>query len=144
MLGNVTDAEDLVQEAFVKAHAALHASNFDERASVSTWMHRIVCNLAIDQLRVGRRRGRHVEATEETAADDSQSAESRVALGELDAWLEALPPEQRAVLVLSTMEGYSNAEIAVMLECSEGSVEQRLVRARTTLRARRSSDHEQP
>lgn len=142
MLGNVSDAEDLVQEAFVKAHAAIVVGQYDGRASVSTWMHRIVCNLAIDQLRAGRRRGRAVEATDEMVVDDSLSAESHLALQELEGWLGELPPEQRAALVLSTMEGHSNAEIAAMLECSEGAVEQRLVRARAALRERRSLEHD--
>jgi RNA polymerase sigma-70 factor (ECF subfamily) len=142
MLGNVSDAEDLVQEAFVKAHAAMLAGQYDGRASVSTWIHRIVCNLAIDQLRAGRRRGRFVEVADELAADDTQSADSRMALLELTEWLGELPAEQRAALVLSTLEGHSNAEIALMLECSEGAVEQRLVRARAALRERRSLEHE--
>jgi len=141
MLGNVSDAEDLVQEAFVKAHSAMHSGKYDGRASVSTWMHRIVCNLAIDQLRTGRRRSKHVEATDEMPDDAGTSAETHLALRELEDWLKDLPPEQRATLVLSTMEGHSNAEIAQMLECSEGAVEQRLVRARTALRERRSLEH---
>ena len=144
MLGNVTDAEDLVQEAFVKAHAAILSGQYDGRASVSTWMHRIVCNLAIDQLRAGRRRGRTVEATDEILVDRHASAESHLALQELADWLGELPPEQQVALVLSTVEGHSNAEIAAMLECSEGAVEQRLVRARAALRERRSLDHATP
>jgi RNA polymerase sigma-70 factor, ECF subfamily len=138
MLGNASDAEDLVQEAFLKAHAALTSGNFDGRASVSTWMHRIVCNLAIDQLRAGKRQGRTVSVTDEMLVDSHLSSETQLALRELSEWLSALPPEQRVALVLSTVEGHSNAEIASMLECSEGAVEQRLVRARTLLRERRS------
>jgi RNA polymerase sigma-70 factor (ECF subfamily) len=142
MLGNVSDAEDLVQEAFVKAHAAILAGQYDGRASVSTWMHRIVCNLAIDQLRAGRRHGKVVEATDEMVVDSSLAAESRLALKELAEWLGELPSEQQVALVLSSIEGHSNAEIASMLECSEGAVEQRLVRARAALRERRSLGHE--
>jgi RNA polymerase sigma-70 factor (ECF subfamily) len=142
MLGNVSDAEDLVQEAFVKAHAAMTGGKYDERASVSTWMHRIVCNLAIDQLRAGRRRGRSVEATDDVLVEDTRAPEAHLALRELSEWLGELPAEQRVALVLSTLEGYSNAEIASMLECSEGAIEQRLVRARIALRERRSLEHD--
>ncbi|MGC4065508.1 MAG: RNA polymerase sigma factor [Polyangiaceae bacterium] len=139
MLGNVPDAEDLVQEAFVKAHAAMIAGQYDGRASVSTWLHRIVCNLAIDQLRAGRRRGRFVEATDDIIVEDSRTAEAHLALRELSDWLGELPADQRVALVLSTLEGYSNAEVATMLECSEGAVEQRLVRARASLREKKES-----
>jgi RNA polymerase sigma-70 factor, ECF subfamily len=58
-------------------------------------------------------------------------------LSELDQWLEMLPPEQRAALVLQSMEGLNNTEIARVMGVSEGAVEQRLVRARATLRQKR-------
>jgi RNA polymerase sigma-70 factor, ECF subfamily len=143
MLGNVTDAEDLVQEAFMKAHRALLDRQFDGRSSVETWLYRIVTNLALDQLRSKKRRGASVEPNDEMMSEDGNSAEARVALRELDGWVSGLPPEQRVALVLSAMEGFSNAEIAVMMNCSEGSVEQRLVRARTALRQKRSLEHDQ-
>ena len=59
-----------------------------------------------------------------------------LALREVERWMEELPPEQRAALVLSALEGHSNREVADLLGCSEGAVEQRLVRARATLRHR--------
>lgn len=143
MLGNVTDAEDLVQEALIKAHRALVERQFDGRSSVETWLYRIVTNLALDQLRSRKRRGTTVETTDEMLTDDGNSAEARLALRELDGWMSDLAPEQRVAIVLSAMEGFSNAEIAAMMTCSEGSVEQRLVRARTALRQKRSLEHDQ-
>ena len=142
MLGNLADAEDLVQEALVKAHRALSDGQFDGRSSVETWLYRIVTNLALDQLRSRRRRGTQVEAVDEMLPTDGASAESRIALRELDEWMNALAPEQRVCLVLSAIEGFSNAEIAVMMNTSEGSVEQRLVRARVTLREKRNLEHD--
>jgi len=138
MLGNVTDAEDVVQEALIRAHRALLDQKFDGRSSVETWLCHIVSNLAVDQLRSRKRRGPAVEATDEMLSEDGNSADVRLALRELDGWMGNLIPEQRVALVLSAMEGFSNAEIASMMNCSEGSVEQRLVRARTTLRQKRS------
>jgi len=143
MLGNVADAEDLAQEAFVRAHRALVEQQFDGRSSVETWLYRIVTNVALDQLRARKRRGKLVEPSDEMAVDAGNSAEARLALRELDGWMSELAPEQRVVLVLSAMEGFSNAEIASMMNCSEGSVEQRLVRARTSLKQKRTLEHDQ-
>jgi RNA polymerase sigma-70 factor (ECF subfamily) len=69
--------------------------------------------------------------------EGATSAEARLALTELADWLKDLPPDQHAVLVLKAVEGRSSAEVAEILGCSEGAVEQRLVRARATLRQRR-------
>lgn len=138
MLGNVTDAEDVVQEAFVRAHQAIVESRFDGRSSLETWLYRIVSNLALDQLRQRKRRGPAVEANDEMMAVEGCSAETRLALRELDDWMSDLAPEQRVALVLSAIEGLSNSEIANMMSCSEGAVEQRLVRARAALRQKRS------
>jgi RNA polymerase sigma-70 factor (ECF subfamily) len=141
MLGSVTDAEDLVQDAYLRALRALEERQFDGRSSVETWLHRIVSNLAVDQLRARKRRGHTVETDDELLVDKrGNSADTHVALRELDEWMSDLAAEQRVALVLSAMEGYSNAEIASLLDCSEGAVEQRLVRARAVLRQKRN-DH---
>lgn len=142
MLGNVTDAEDLVQEVYMRAHRALLEGQFDGRSSVTTWLCRILSNLAVDQLRSRKRRGATVEPNDDMLSEDGNSAEARLALRELDAWMGELAPEQRVALVLSAMEGFANAEIAAMMQCSEGSVEQRLVRARSALRQKRSFSHD--
>ncbi|HMI84633.1 MAG TPA: RNA polymerase sigma factor [Polyangiaceae bacterium] len=141
MLGNVADAEDVVQEAYVKAYRSLLDGQFDRRAKIETWLYRIVVNATIDARRKRTRRGPAVVIDEETAipAQEGQPAgEARRALTELADWLDDLPPDQQAVLVLKAVEGRESAEIAEILGCSEGAVEQRLVRARATLRQRRN------
>ena len=75
--------------------------------------------------------------------DDGNAPEVRLALREIDRWMCDLAPEQRAAIVLSAMDGVSNAEIAGIMNCSEGSVEQRLVRARAALRQKRSLEHDE-
>lgn len=138
IMGNQADAEDVVQEAYVKAFRALKAGEFDRRSSTATWLYRIVVNGAIDAKRSRNRRGETSDEAVETAAwDGAASAEARVALTELDEWLGSLPTEQRATLVLQSLEGMNNGEIAEVMGVSEGAVEQRLVRARATLRQRR-------
>ena len=135
MLGNVVDAEDVVQEAYVKAYRALATGDFDGRANVSTWLYRIVTNQAIDAMRGRARRPKPTDTADESTSDLA-SAEQKLALAELVDFMSELPPDQRAALVLKAVEGMTSPEIAQVLECSEGAVEQRLVRARAALRKR--------
>jgi RNA polymerase sigma-70 factor (ECF subfamily) len=137
MLGSTADAEDVVQEAFVKAYRSLTQGSFDFRSSVSTWLYRIVTHSAIDLLRQRARRRDDSDVAIEPGADGLAQVEAHVALRELSDSLSVLPPDQRAAIVLKAVEGLTSAEIAEILECSEGAVEQRLVRARATLRDRR-------
>jgi len=135
MLGNVVDAEDVVQEAYVKAYRALTTGEFDGRANVSTWLYRIVTNQAIDAMRGRARRPKPTDTADESTSDLA-SAEQKMALAELSDFMSELPPDQRAALVLKAVEGMTSPEIAEVLQCSEGAVEQRLVRARAALRKR--------
>lgn len=142
IMGNASDAEDVMQEAYVKAYRALREGRFAQRAEFGTWLRRVVVNACIDALR--RRKARPV--ADETMHSDEAAAphldpEARAALHELSNWLGELPPEQRAAIVLCAVEGLTTPEAAKTLNCSVGAVEQRLVRARATLRRRRS-EHE--
>ena len=140
IMGTVEDGEDVVQEAYVKAHRALIEGRFDGRSRVETWLYRVVTNTAIDALRSGKRRPRESDAAAEPSWDGGQAAEARVALGELSDLLATLPPDQRAALVLKSVEGMSANEVAEVLGTTEGAVEQHLVRARAALRKWSKSD----
>jgi RNA polymerase sigma-70 factor (ECF subfamily) len=135
LLGSVSEAEDVVQEAYLKAYRSLVGGRFDRRSQVTTWLHRIVVNATLDARRA-RSRTRTIpsEALPEPSTDGSASTEARVALRELAGWLGALPEEQQVVLVLKVFEELSSAEVAAIVGCTEGAVEQRLVRARAALR----------
>jgi RNA polymerase sigma-70 factor (ECF subfamily) len=137
IMGNRADAEDVVQEAYVKAYRALTTGEFDRRSSTATWLYRIVVNGAIDAKRSRQRRGQASDEQVDPGWDGAALAEARIALAELDEWLDTLPTDQRAALVLQSMEGLNNTEIAKIMGVSEGAVEQRLVRARATLRQKR-------
>ncbi|MCC6528299.1 MAG: RNA polymerase sigma factor [Polyangiaceae bacterium] len=133
VLGDLAEAEDAVQEAYVKAYQALTAGRYDGRAEIGTWLYRIVTNCCLDAL---RRRAAGARAAERAPRfAESASAEARVALRELDARLATLPPPQRVAVVLTAVEGLSTREAAEVLGCTEGAVEQRLQRARGALRA---------
>jgi RNA polymerase sigma-70 factor (ECF subfamily) len=140
IMGTVEDGEDVVQEAYVKAHRALVEGRFDGRSRVETWLYRVVTNTAIDALRSGKRRPRESDSSVEPAWDGGQAAEARVALVELSELLATLPPDQRAALVLKSVEGMSANEVAEVLGTTEGAVEQHLVRARAALRKWSKSD----
>jgi RNA polymerase sigma factor (sigma-70 family) len=116
-LGNTSDAEDAVQETFLKIHRA--ATTFTGEASFSTWVFRILVNTCYDVLRKRKRR------VEETPIDDTleRSAPSvddtkRIALRRL---LDQLPEQRRTVFTLFEIEGLSHAEIGEILGISEGN-----------------------
>lgn len=134
ILGDRSEAEDVVQEAYVKAHQELVEGRFDHRASIETWLFRVVTHAAIDAARRGKRVARLSRALMDVFSAPHADLDSRVALRQLAAWLHQLPKDQYAALVLKVVEGLSGAEVAAVLECSEGAVEQRLVRARASLR----------
>jgi RNA polymerase sigma-70 factor, ECF subfamily len=139
ILGDVAEAEDVVQESYVKAYGALVEGSFEGRSSVVTWLHRIVTRTAIDVKRRRARRETYDESPPEAPFDGASAADGHLALRELADWVHDLPEEQSTALVLQALEGFTNREIAEILECSEGAVEQRLVRARAALRKREPS-----
>jgi RNA polymerase sigma-70 factor (ECF subfamily) len=140
ILGSLEEAEDVVQEAYVKAYRSLTMGRFEHRATVQTWLYRVVSNAAIDALRSRGRRPMPSDTIPEGAWDGASSAEARLALTELDDWLRELPAEQRTAVVLKSVEGLTSVEIGEVLQCSEGAVEQKLVRARAALRKRQDND----
>lgn len=139
LVGSMPDAEDVVQDAYVRAYQALAAGRFDGRSSVKTWLYQIVTHRAIDVLRATARRPQASDQLDELSTATAMAPEAHLALLELSEWLEVLPAEQRAAVVLQSVQGFSSKETADILGCSEGAVEQRLVRARATLRARRGT-----
>jgi RNA polymerase sigma-70 factor (ECF subfamily) len=139
---NRDDALDVAQEAFVKAYASL--SSFKGEASFSTWMHRIVVNLAIDCLRRRRRGDAGTYDDRVAVSDDGESGlaapdnpeaavESLQVRRLLARGIQALPPAHRAVLVLREVEGLSYDDIAQAVGCSLGTVMSRLFYARRKL-----------
>ena len=119
-LGNASDAEDAVQETFLKVHRS--ASTYTGEASFSTWMYRILVNTCYDVLRKRRRRideapiDEELETVERTAptVDDAK----RITLRKL---LNELPEQRRTVFTLFEIEGLSHAEIGEILGITEGN-----------------------
>lgn len=135
MTGNLAEAEDVAQDAFLRVWQ--HAADWrDKGAKFTTWLYRVVMNLCLDRRR--RAPMARLEAAGDPA-DERPTAEASVAAGQrervmADA-LATLPDRQRAALVLSYYEGLSNAAAAVVLAISVTALESLLVRARRSLRA---------
>lgn len=125
------DAEDAVQDAFVRAYQALDRFRVDQ--SFGAWLSRIVANAALD---ISRRR--KVRATEElhdtVATPFSDPAEADELGRRLADALAKLPGRMRSVLVLHDVEGFPHAEIGAMLGMPEGTSRSDLHHARQKLR----------
>ena len=130
-VGDHGEAEDAVQETFVRVHR--HAGRFSGEASFSTWMFRILINTCLDALRRRRRRP-------EAALDDSPlppeegslHGAERVALRRM---IQELPERRRSVVLLHEVEGFSHSEIAEILEITEANSKWILFDTKRQLRA---------
>ncbi len=141
MLGNVSAAEDMTQNAFL--HLFRKIESFRGESAFSTWLHRLTVNLVLMQL---RKRGLNLVSLEETINPSDEDAprrdfgsRDRVLAGSVDrvaleGAIAVLPPGYRMVFVLHDIEGYEHHEIAIMLGCSIGNSKSQLHKARLRLR----------
>jgi RNA polymerase sigma-70 factor, ECF subfamily len=134
ILGGTADADDIAQEAFVRVWKG--AASFDPAvAAFTTWLYRIVLNLAIDRSR--RPRGDPIENAEHVAMDEPGALAGLIAKEEHDAMaacIAQLPERQRAAIALFHFEDLSGREAAAAMEMTEKAFESLLTRARATLR----------
>ena len=132
-------AEDVVQQAFVKAYEAMLRGSAE--LNLRPWLYRIAHNTALNALR-DRALG-HAELDERIDGVErpDQAFERSLGLRELVVAVQALPERQRSAILLRELEGRSYEEIATSLGVTDGAVRQLLNRARNTLRAARRRDH---
>ena len=141
LMGNEEDAEDVVQETFLKAYSGL--TRFEGSSEVATWLHRIASNCAIDALRRRRSRPGDRSGWEETPAADVLAAS--IADPETAAWgseverrmresLTVLSPMERAAFTLRHFEGRSIAEIGRVLGLKTNATKNCVFRAVAKLR----------
>jgi RNA polymerase sigma-70 factor, ECF subfamily len=140
---NPHDAEDLAQEAFVKAYQSI--GRFRAGEAFGPWISRIVTNLSLDVLK-HRTKFRHEAITDAQPAARRDDAELPAASNELaariDAALEELPEMQRIVARLHIIEELEHAEIAAMTGLSEGTIRSHLSHARTKLKQKLADLHD--
>ena len=136
------EAEDVAQEVFVKVHAAL--GGFRGESSMSTWIYRIATNAGMDHIRSrASRQGLNVELGHdidelEALPDATPPADTFLIRKDMNECIQgivkSLPDNYRTVLVLSDLEGLTNAEIGEVLGLSLDTVKIRLHRARARLK----------
>lgn len=133
---NASDAEDLAQEAFIKAYETI--GRFQSGQPFGPWIYRIVMNLSLDLLK-HRRRFRHEEVSEAAPAARRDDADVGAISGEIasriDSAIESLPEMQRIVARLFLVEQFEHHEIAAMMNLADGTVRSHLSLARTKLKA---------
>jgi RNA polymerase sigma-70 factor (ECF subfamily) len=135
LTGTVAQADDLVQSACERALSRRH--QFEEGTRFDSWMFRIVQTLWIDHLRSRNVRKEEAEIEDDRFGTDEpmRRAEARLALEEVRRAASRLPPEQRAALMLVTVDGFSYKEAAEIAQVPVGTIMSRLARARVALTA---------
>lgn len=140
--GNVADAEDILQDTFIKAFQSLQKCQLNENSYFATWLYRIAVNCSLDHFRRRRRHEREVEwsenlpdaaGTEESATPEGEYLRSEIRR-QVRGGLERLTARKRMVVVLRHYQQLKIGEIAASMGCSEGSVKKQLFRALAQLK----------
>jgi RNA polymerase sigma-70 factor (ECF subfamily) len=146
ILGDEQDAEDVLQETYMKALKAL--PTFEGRSSISTWLHRIAVN---ESLMLIRKRKAPMVSVDDTQSFDSDEESSGMEIVDfcclpekellstesrkfMDQAIQRLPETLKTVFVLRDLEGLSIQETAEVMQITENNVKTRLLRARLRLR----------
>jgi RNA polymerase sigma-70 factor (ECF subfamily) len=143
MTGNEQDAEDVVQESFLRAYRQL--GKFDERASFGTWLYRIATNCSLDLVRSRKRRSEHLAPVSEEADDPvttlptgdpnpermALSGEVRERVAEA---MNELSATERTAFVLRHFEGMCIEDLSRVLDCQPGAAKHSVFRAVQKLR----------
>lgn len=134
LTGNLADADDVVQAALEKAMRNMH--QWQEGTRLDRWTMTIAKNIWIDDRRLARNKAPHGDVTEQVALagdDGLDIVEQRDDRRTVRAAIDALPDEQRVLVGLVILEGYSYREAADMLEVPIGTVMSRISRAKSAL-----------
>ena len=140
MTHNTADADDLTQEAFLRAYRGL--KSFNQKSEFYTWLYRIAVNVTLNQIRKAKRRSTVSLSEEalprrlkkdESAEDPRKQAEARQLYERVLKGLDDLSPALRATLVLFSFQGLSHKDVAQVLGCAEGTVAWRISEARQQL-----------
>jgi RNA polymerase sigma-70 factor, ECF subfamily len=138
MVGNPSDAEDLLQEIFLSAHRKLDSFRGD--SALGTWLYRLATNLCLDHLRSRAARTSQLTGAldDEPGLADAGSrtlADSTLTRMDLERALAQLPDGCRAAFVLHDIEGLEHREVADALGIAEGTSKSQVHKARLRLRA---------
>ncbi len=131
LCGNVDRADDLVQEALLRALANL--SSFEPGTNMSAWLFTILRNLFRSEYRKRRREVEDVDGSYAEQLTFSPEQSTRLEINEFREALKALPAEQREALILVGASGFSYEEAAKICGCAVGTIKSRVNRARGRL-----------
>ena len=133
MTRNKTQAEDLAQEAFIRAWQKLNSFRGD--SAFSTWLHRLTVNLVLTALKTHNRKTERVFTTDDLTPFEREGTNPKPGLGmDLEKAIASLPDQARKIFILYQVEGYKHEEIATMLGLATGTTKAQLHRARKMLR----------
>jgi RNA polymerase sigma-70 factor (ECF subfamily) len=130
MTGNVAEAEDCTQDAFIQVWGKLN--NFRGESTFSTWLHRVAVNTVLGRMRKSRREQDRIRAVSDVSATPETIGDSG-GLRDLEQAIDELPSGARHVFVLSAVYGYSHDETGDMLGIAAGTSKAQLHRARRLL-----------
>jgi RNA polymerase sigma-70 factor (ECF subfamily) len=130
MTGNISEAEDCVQEAFIQAWNKL--AKFRGESAFGTWMHRIAVNAVLGRIRKSKREQDRIQVVADTASSPASIGDNGE-LRDLSNAIDRLPEGARHVFVLNAVYGYSHEESSNMLGIAIGTSKAQLHRARRLL-----------
>lgn len=139
---NVEDAEDILQETFIKAYRFINTFNHQNGMRFSPWLYRIGINCSIDYLRRNKKRKDTDPNTEsldkvsssDLTSDPEQTSQHKELREKIDQTLNKLSGRQKMIFILKHYQELTTAEIAEYMNCSEGSVKRQLFRAVATVK----------
>jgi len=130
---NITDAEDIVQEVFIKIF--IHINKLKDENSLTTWIRNITTNTCIDALRTKNKNFiTSIDQVTEEIKDEKNRSYDGISTEQLLKFIQELPDGYRTIFNLYAIDGYKYEEIAKMLACSESNVRSQFLRARKVLR----------
>ena len=134
ILGNREDAEDALQETFVKIFK--HIGSFEGKSKLSTWLYRVATTTAIDMMRRRKKHEGHLDVEEMSEyLPDARNRDPQIMCSMLlEEKIGELPDGYREVFVLYALDGFKHHEIAGMLGISEGTSRSHFYHARANLR----------
>ncbi len=136
-LKNPDDAEDVLQESFIKAFQRIH--QFKGEVTFGAWLKRIVVNRSIDFLKSKNYQTLPLDESYIRVAEDDWEVAEDIRLEEVKEAIEQLPEKYRFVVQLYLVEGYDHSEISEILDISETASRTRLLRGKGQLKERLKS-----
>lgn len=130
LTGATADAEDVVQEAFIRAYQKIDL--FAGRSTLSSWLYRICINVGLEHLR--RKKGSFEDLNDGNCGATEPDQKKLILKRKLENAIQKLPQGCRVVFILHEIEGFNHKEIAEQLKLAEGTSKSQLFKARAMLR----------